>query len=131
MLNFLTGAKTEVKEPQLIPQQTIIIPDEVAFIVACEKGYLELAKDCVHRKNINVQIQNNAALCAACRNGHLIVVRFLIENGANIYDQGALPFFEAVRNNRILVINYLLNLDNNYRKLYTHINFAKIDESML
>jgi ankyrin repeat protein len=115
MLNFLTGAKTEVKEQQSVP---IIIPDEVAFIVACEKGYLELAKDCVHRKNINVQIQNNAALCAACRNGHLIVVRFLIENGANIYDQGALPFFEAVRNNRILVINYLLNLDNNYRKLY-------------
>lgn len=108
----------------------IIIPNEIAFIIACEKGYLELAKDCIN-KGVDPQVQNNAALTAACRNGHLEVVRLLIECGANLYDKGALPFFEAVRNNKIPVINYLLKLDNNYRKLYTRINFAKISESEL
>ena len=50
----------------------------------------------------------NTALSAACKNGHLLVAKILIENGANIHDGNLTSMHSAALANKPLIVDFLL-----------------------
>lgn len=50
----------------------------------------------------------NTALSTACKKGHLLVAKVLIENGANIYDGNLPPMYAAALANEPIMVDFLL-----------------------
>lgn len=58
-------------------------------------------------KSINLGCKNwNAALCYASTHGHLDMVKYLIDRGANDYES---CYFSAAKNNKFNIIDYLID----------------------
>lgn len=84
---------------------------------ASKKGYVENVSMFLHDESWSHESDQNASLTVACENGHLDVVRTLIELGnvnPTLFNSGSLK--AAVLNNQLPVLTYLLSLTFKYSK---------------
>lgn len=83
------------------------------FIEACKSGDLELVKK-YHKMiaNVYVDVDIDWVLMSAADNGHLHVVKYLVDSGANIYRDDNWALCLATMNGHLNVINYLRSIDN-------------------
>ena len=85
------------------------------FNIACNKGYLFIAKMLLHIDNhIDINNNNEHPFKIACRNGHLHIIKWLIDKNpnTNIEIDDNIGFIEACQYNNIEVINWFLEKDN-------------------
>ena len=61
----------------------------------------------------NVHVNNNEVLKKASENGHLEVVKFLVQNGADVDANNGLPLILASQNGHLEVVEYLVSKDAN------------------
>lgn len=86
---------------------------EVPLIVASEKGYSDIVLFLIKQKNVDINITNTDgknALDEAISNGHLNVIKVLVENGiTNNYDRFKIEdlFYVACKFKKIEIIQYL------------------------
>jgi hypothetical protein len=82
-LGNLNGAKTFITNninPDTNLDEFISLENETAFGLACQKGYLEIAKWLLELKpTIDISAQNNYAFRFACKYRQLHVAKWLIE----------------------------------------------------
>ncbi|CCD23404.1 Hos4p NDAI_0B03700 [Naumovozyma dairenensis CBS 421] len=84
--------------------------------IACDKGKFETAKRLIEEEGYDVNDQDNAgnsALHEAALNGHLDIVKLLVEHDANVNIQSYemfqdTPLFDASANGYLDVVEYLL-----------------------
>ena len=74
---------------------------------ACKHGHLAVVRKLIDQENADVGARGNAALYCASYNGHLEVVRLLLDKGADIgaCDNAALRW--ASRNGHLEVVRLL------------------------
>jgi ankyrin repeat protein len=85
-----------------------IMEDEDDLITASENGDLEGLKLLVEERGANVRAQHNQALISASYNGHLDVVKYLVENGAKISAQRNKALIEASDGGHLDIVKYLV-----------------------
>lgn len=71
----------------------------------------------------NIHYENDAALNAAIIKGYLNIVKYLVNNGANIHNKSSL--ISAVEKNQLEVIKYLLSLGMNFEEIRSAEFYAK------
>ncbi|XP_052076520.1 uncharacterized protein LOC127714493 isoform X3 [Mytilus californianus] len=83
--------------------------DYVALFMKFDKGM-------IHKTDA----KGNTPLHLASMNGHLNIVKLLVENGRNVHllnNDRLSPFFYACENDLIPVVNYLINLEDDFVKI--------------
>ncbi len=71
-------------------------------------GDLSELKRLHKEENLDITIYDNKALILATTFGHLDMIKYLVENGANIKVQNNIVLNEAVRKGRLDIIKYLM-----------------------
>jgi ankyrin repeat protein len=90
---------------------------ENGFVIASEYGKMDLVKYFIDKRLIgNISEIINSALCGACLNGHIDMVNYLVENGANDFE-GA--FEDACYGGHLDMVEYIV-------ENYGANNFAEI-----
>ncbi|MFA6303139.1 MAG: ankyrin repeat domain-containing protein [Legionella sp.] len=116
--------------------------NDVALIVAVQQGKLELLKLLINSKfDINKKyksIDNGTLLHIACSRGHVTVVKWLLDNGADINainDSTCTPLMTAIKfSNSAATIDLLLNktaLTNRFFPTPLHIAVTEKDTDLL
>ena len=90
-----------IKEPKT-EYITIMSDNAVDFFKACENGDLEIVEQLYGK----IQFQNNKALRTASINGHLEVVKYLVEKGEDFRDHHCMQWSAAYRHFKI--VEYLI-----------------------
>lgn len=81
--------------------------DDHAFVIACERGYLSIAKFVYETSDIDLTENNNAALRYSFENGQINVVKWLINIGANINAIDDITKETCIKNNHLHMIEWL------------------------
>ena len=88
--------------------------NEKDFIRACAEGHLHIAKALLKKVSIECQsMSGGTAAMFASQGGHVNILKFLKENGADFQARdygGSTPFLEAARGGRLASIEYLSSL---------------------
>ena len=92
------------------------LPEDQQLTLASQIGSMVLVKDLVEQKGVDVRLDNGYALRPAARNGHLEIVKYLVENGADMESQndptsatgGEDAVLMAARNGHLAVVQYLV-----------------------
>jgi len=90
-----------------------LIDEECAFLLACVKGQLHIAKWLLQIKpNINISVHNEEAFRCACESGHLHVAQWLlqIKPTINVFINDHSAFKHACIRNKWLVVKWLCEL---------------------
>ena len=91
-----------------------------AFHIACEKGYVELAKRLLEETNLPIDVPGKdrmTALNLAAFRGHYEMVEFLVENGAKVTKKDKFrrsPLINAIRGGHAKIVSYLLSKGSEY-----------------
>lgn len=81
---------------------------------ACLRGDIDAVRNLLKTNNVNVNYQNSgrvSPLYCACQNGHINIVKLLLENGASIDIEmygGFTPLYVACQNGHIDIVKLLL-----------------------
>lgn len=113
-------AKHHIAVPKASKQKKGIYRDaggRTRLQISCDKGNYEQAKKLIEEEGYDVNDQDNAgntALHEAALNGHLDIVKLLIENGADVNMQSFemfkdTPLIDASANGHLDVVKYLLS----------------------
>ena len=86
---------------------------EDIFIVVSQFGRLDSVKWFVEDLKVNIHAQNDSALIEASENGHLEVVKYLVEHGADIHTREDYALSLATLNGHFKVVKYLLEQGTN------------------
>ncbi len=88
----------------------------------------------------NIHAENDYALRIASQNGHIDIVKYLVElkpDGANIYAQNEYALRFAIKNDHIEVVKYLVGVGTDINKYalqlanyYTHLSIVQYLESL-
>ncbi|MFH2142491.1 MAG: ankyrin repeat domain-containing protein [Bacteroidota bacterium] len=93
-----------------------VTKNEEKFITYAAKGDIEKVENFV-KKVVNIDVKNKGrwtALAYASKYGHIEVVMFLIDQGAEVnltVNTGSTPFQIAVQHNQMEIANYLITKD--------------------
>lgn len=93
---------------QNLVEKTDMLINTTAFQMACKHGYISAAMYLFKTKGVDIHANNELALRLASENGHLPIVQFLIEKGANICTKA---FECACKNGHMSVVECLVNQD--------------------
>ena len=84
---------------------------EQQLILASKDGYLENVKKMI-KYGANVHVDDDKALRYAVENGHLEVVKYLVEEcGANVHSKKNYAIRTAIKKRRLDVVKYLTDND--------------------
>ena len=95
---------------------SVVVPADVQkfgseLIIAARDGKLDDVKQLV--RNVRADFQDGQALTEAAKNGHLEVVRYLVEECfVKLFLTGGAPLFEAATNGYLEVVKYLVACDD-------------------
>lgn len=84
--------------------------EDTPLFQACRFGQLEVVKFLV-RKGCKINSHGNLMLHTAIINNHLGMVKYLVENGANIFDESLQV---SMKNNNPRITEYLINKGNEF-----------------
>lgn len=73
-----------------------------------EKGNINIAKYLIETKHADLHSWNNTAIILAAKNGHVDLVKYLYEHGANINIKKNMPLKWAYKNNHWNIVSYLI-----------------------
>lgn len=79
------------------------------LIRAAIYGYLETVKKCIEDKNVDFCTEDDEALYLAVRYGHLDIVKYLVDQGADIHARDDDFFIQAAEKNRIDCFDFLMS----------------------
>ena len=87
---------------------------EKQFINLCEKGKLEEIRKIYSKNNINIHVNNDKAFRYACLNGHIEIVKWLInlDNKPDIHANNDEAFRFACYKGHIEIAKWLITLDD-------------------
>jgi len=97
-------------------------PHEKALFNACEKGNLPEIKKLISKRLVNIETtdKNDATpLVLAAENGHLKIVQYLINQGADKegiednYEKKETPLMSAAKNGHLTIVQYLVEYGAN------------------
>ncbi|XP_063414462.1 uncharacterized protein LOC134696543 [Mytilus trossulus] len=116
LLEFLTNSKTR--------ENMIMNADGLTVLhVVSSLGYEDYVSDFMNFDNGMIHqtdAKGNIPLHLASLNGHLNIVKMLVENDPNVHflnNDRLSPFFYACENNLIPVVKYFINLPNDVAKI--------------
>jgi len=78
------------------------------FVNACQYDCIHLVKNIVTNYKHKILNVMNYALVDACRNGHLLIVQFLVESGVNLHDHDDWGLRCASEYGHLPVVKYLV-----------------------
>src|SRR3990167_3204551 len=87
------------------------------LMAACDRGHLDVVSYLVEQKEVNIHIANEGALRLAVLNGHLSIVKYLINQGANIHINNEEALRWAAESGHLSVVKYLVEKGADVSKL--------------
>lgn len=103
----------------------LTVQDNNAFGNACRYNRLSIIKYLLQVcSKLNIRSQNYYGFCWACKNGHLEVVSFLLEQGIEVDARENLPLRVSVESNFYEVVNLLIK--NGAKPLKRHSNYFRL-----
>ena len=73
-----------------------------------EKGDLEMVRTLVEESGVDIHYDNELALRVSAENGHLEVVKYLVERGADIDAREDEALFKSLKNGHFEIVEYLI-----------------------
>ena len=91
----------------------IHIFNEYPLILACSKGYLNIASYIINCHNPNLNAQSGLALKYACVYGHMNIIKLLLDNGANINEDNSSAILWSIYKYNYEITKYLIENGGN------------------
>jgi len=126
--------------------QTLI--HQYEFVNACDKGDLEIVKvliirgeyitdvglqsACVHghlnivkylvQEGADANSDGGYPLIYACEHGHLDIVKYLVENGANVYEECSLALSSAIESDHLEIVKYFVEQGFDFERKNSYVD---------